>query len=188
MSPPPSPSATRRWLPFAVLAIIVLGLDLLTKSLALRHLEVGETTYLGGFLPLTLHFNTGGVWGIGGGVVPRWVFLPVTLLAVAVLIQLYRAAQPEQWLRRLVIPLITAGALGNLVDRLRWDRGVVDFIGPVDLGFMLWPIFNIADSAISCCTVLLVLSLWRESWLEHRAAATAPAPAPAAGDSSAEAS
>jgi len=46
---------------------------------------------------------------------------------------------------------------------------VVDFIGPVDLGFMLWPIFNVADMAISCGAVLLALSFWLEERALKRA-------------------
>ncbi len=156
------------WLTFVLTAAGVLILDLWTKSLALSHLQVGETVpALGGWLPLTLHFNTGGLWGLGGGWISRWVFLPVTLLALWVVAQLYRDSHRGQWLRRLTLPLIAAGALGNLVDRLRWEKGVVDFLGPFDLGFMTWPIFNVADMAISVSTVLLVLALWREG---HQAA------------------
>lgn len=156
------------WLSFVLTAAAALVLDLWTKSLALDHLQIGETVpALGGWLPLTLHFNTGGLWGLGGGWISRWVFLPVTLLALWVVAQLYRDSHRGQWLRRLTLPLIAAGALGNLVDRLRWEKGVVDFLGPFDLGFMTWPIFNVADMAISVSTVLLVLTLWHEG---HQAA------------------
>ncbi|HIF38341.1 MAG TPA: signal peptidase II [Gemmatimonadetes bacterium] len=61
--------------------------------------------------------------------------------------------------------------MGNLYDRIRWTRGVVDFIGPVDLGFMLWPIFNVADMAISCGAFLLAISFWKE---ENELAQTLP--------------
>ncbi len=45
----------------------------------------------------------------------------------------------------------------------------MDFIGPIDLGFMLWPIFNVADMAISCGAVLLAISFWLEEREERRA-------------------
>lgn len=154
---------TRKWWLFAAVLVVVLGLDLATKSWALHHLHPhGPTRWLGGWLPLTLHFNTGGLWGIGSGSVSRWVFSIATLGALVLLIHLYRRTDFARPVRLLAIPMIAAGALGNLVDRLRWDHGVVDFLGPFDLGFMQWPIFNVADMAISCCTLLLVLSLWRE--------------------------
>jgi signal peptidase II len=65
-----------------------------------------------------------------------------------------------------------SGAVGNLYDRLRWSRGVVDFIGPVDLGFADFPIFNVADIGITVRAVLLAISFWLEEREERRAAAT----------------
>jgi signal peptidase II len=52
--------------------------------------------------------------------------------------------------------------VGNLYDRVRWDRGVVDFLGPVDLGLWHFPIFNVADMAITSGAVLLAISFWVE--------------------------
>ena len=63
--------------------------------------------------------------------------------------------------------MVVAGALGNLYDRVRWDRGVVDFIGPIDLGIMNWPIFNVADMSITCGAVLLAISFWGEERRER---------------------
>ena len=51
---------------------------------------------------------------------------------------------------------------GNLVDRVRWDRGVVDFLGPVNLGFAHFPIFNVADIAITCGAFARAFSFWLE--------------------------
>ncbi|MDY7093492.1 MAG: signal peptidase II [Acidobacteriota bacterium] len=160
----PQPAASgRKWILFAAVVLTILALDLATKSWALGALEPrGPTIYGLGFIPLTLHFNTGGLWGIGSGSVSRWLFSIASFAALALLVHLYRSTDRRHPLRLITIPMIAAGALGNLVDRLRWDRGVVDFIGPVDLGFMHWPIFNVADMAISCCTILLVISLWRD--------------------------
>ncbi|MCB1054521.1 MAG: signal peptidase II, partial [Acidobacteria bacterium] len=137
-----------KWWIFAAVLGTVLGLDLATKSWALHDLHPhGPTRYLFGWLPLTLHFNTGGLWGVGQGSVSRWVFSIATVGALWLLIHLYRRTSFARPFRMVAIPMIAAGALGNLVDRLRWDHGVVDFIGPFDLGFMQWPIFNVADMA-----------------------------------------
>jgi signal peptidase II len=73
-----------------------------------------------------------------------------------------KQAEQRDWLRLVSISMVVAGALGNLYDRVRWDRGVVDFIGPIDLGVMDWPIFNVADMAISCGAVMLAVSFWLE--------------------------
>jgi lipoprotein signal peptidase len=66
-------------------------------------------------------------------------------------------------------------AAGNLYDRVRWERGVVDFIGPIDLGLWNFPIFNVADMAITCGAVLLAVSFWFEEQAERaRVAGAAP--------------
>jgi signal peptidase II len=113
-------------------------------------------------VPLTLAFNKGAAFGIGVGEDSRWFFVPVTLIALALLTVLFRQAAERDLLRVVSISLVASGAVGNLYDRIRWDRGVVDFIGPIDLGLWNFPIFNIADMAITCGAVLLAISFWFE--------------------------
>jgi signal peptidase II len=147
----------------ASLVVGVLVLDLSTKSWALRALAGGRTMeVLGGFVPLTLAFNLGAAFGIRIGPDPRWVFIPISVIAAGFLLILIRQASPGDHLRVVASSLVLGGALGNLYDRVRWDRGVVDFIGPIDLGVMLWPIFNVADMAITTGAVLLAVSFWKE--------------------------
>jgi len=158
--------------------VVILLTDILTKRWALAALSGGERIDLfGGLVPLTLAFNKGAAFSIHFGDASRWIFLALTVVALWVLAALYRAAQPGDRLRIWAVSLIMAGALGNLVDRVRWNRGVVDFIGPIDLGFMLWPVFNVADMAITCGGVLLVISLWQEG-REEKATARSPSAAP----------
>jgi len=141
----------------------ILVLDLVTKSWALRALAGGRTMeVLGGLVPLTLAFNLGAAFGIRIGSDPRWIFIPISIVAAGFLLVLIRKAHPGDHLRVISSSLVLGGALGNLYDRVRWDRGVVDFIGPIDLGFMLWPIFNVADMAITTGAILLAISFWRE--------------------------
>ena len=165
---------------FVFLAIfpIVIVLDLITKSWALTALDGGRRMeLLFGYVPLTLAFNRGAAFGLSLGNDPRWFFIPITMLALVLLLVLLKQADARDWLRVVSVSMVISGALGNLYDRVRWDRGVVDFIGPIDLGVMLWPIFNVADMAISCGAVLLAISFWQEEKRER--AVTAPA-----GDSS----
>ena len=116
----------------------------------------------GGLVPLTLAFNRGAAFGISIGNDPRWFFIPVTILAMVLLGYLLVKTDPADRFRLFALSLVFSGALGNLIDRVRWNRGVVDFIGPIDLGFMDWPIFNVADMAISCGAVALAISFWNE--------------------------
>jgi signal peptidase II len=152
-----------KWLVAGLLAGGVLALDLWTKSWALATLAGGRgMELLGGWVPLTLAFNQGAAFGLRIGSDPRLVFIPVTILAVVFLALVILRSPPTDRLRIVAASLVLGGALGNLYDRVRWDRGVVDFIGPVDLGFMLWPIFNVADMGITVGAILLAISFWRE--------------------------
>ena len=145
---------------------VILILDLVTKRWALSALAGGHRLDLfGGFVPLTLAFNRGAAFGIRIGSDPRWFFIPITLLALYLLIVLYIKARPSDHLRLVSLVLVMAGATGNLIDRVRWNVGVVDFIGPIDLGFMDWPIFNVADMSITCGAIALAISFWLEERL-----------------------
>jgi signal peptidase II len=149
----------------------VLLLDFITKRWALAALDGGvRLEILGGFVPLTLAFNRGAAFGISIGDDSRWFFIPITILALVLLLVLLRQAERRDWLRLVSISMVVSGALGNLYDRVRWNRGVVDFIGPIDLGVMDWPIFNVADMSITCGAVLLAFSFWGEERRERAAA------------------
>lgn len=152
---------------------VVLALDWVTKRWALEALAGAPRELFGGLLPLTLAFNKGAAFGVRIGEDSRWFFVPVTIIALVLLGVLYRQAAERDFLRIGSIALVVSGAIGNLWDRVRWDRGVVDFLGPVDLGFWDFPIFNVADVAITCGAVLLAISFWFEEQEERRAAATA---------------
>ena len=96
------------------------------------------------------------------------------MLAVAILFVLVRMAHQaqldESW-KLFALGLICGGAIGNLIDRLRWSQGVVDFVD-VGIGEHRFWVFNVADSAVSVGAILLVLILWAE---ERRARRSVPA-------------
>jgi signal peptidase II len=149
--------------PILLLTLLaVITLDVATKRWALDALAEGSIELLNGTLPLTLAFNTGAAFSLHLGDASRYIFTALSIGALCVLVPLYRATPARARWRLLSIALVAAGAIGNLIDRVRWDRGVVDFIGPVDLGFMRWPIFNVADMAITTGAIVLALSLMRE--------------------------
>jgi signal peptidase II len=159
---------------FGLILPVTMIADLITKRWALAALNGPvQAEMLGGLVPLTLAFNKGAAFGIRIGDDSRWLFVPISLIALALLAVLYRQAADRDVLRIVSISLVVSGALGNLWDRVRWDRGVVDFIGPIDLGFWDFPIFNVADSAITCGAVLLAISFWIEERQLERAAALA---------------
>ncbi len=152
-------------LKLAILSVIffpVFALDLVTKRWALETLSYGSRELFGGAIPLVLAFNKGAAFGIRIGEDSRWFFVPITIVALALLYWMLKEASEKDFLRIISISLVVSGALGNLYDRVRWDMGVVDFIGPIHLGIGDFPIFNIADIAISCGAILLAISFWIE--------------------------
>jgi signal peptidase II len=162
----------------ALVVVAIVALDAVLKYWALGALSHGYTVQgLGGLLPLTLAFNTGIAFGLGLPSMGRWLIVGASFLIIIVLLRMLRDAHADDWWRSIAIGLVLAGAVGNLIDRLRWDRGVVDFIGPINLGFMYWPIFNIADMAITTGAIALALSLWREDVEAARAASPDESPA-----------
>jgi len=155
---------------------VVLVLDRITKQWAETALGGGQRIeLLDGLIPLTLAHNLGAAFGIRLGSDPRIFFIPITIVALILLGSLLLQAASRDYLRVVAVSLVISGALGNLYDRITNSLGVVDFIGPINLGFMNWPIFNVADMAISTGAVLLALSFWMEERHgESEAAPVAP--------------
>lgn len=169
---------------FALIFPVIMAVDVITKRWALEALALERGELLGGLVPLTLAFNKGAAFGMSIGDDSRWFFVPVTIIALILLGVLYKQAERNDYLRILSITLVVSGAVGNLYDRVRWSRGVVDFLGPVQLPiFGPFPIFNVADMAITCGAVLLAISFW----LEERQEAAKEAAAKAADEAAAKA-
>ena len=139
-------------------AIVVLALDQLTKAWVLNSLaEGGWWSPLPGVwrvFRITHITNSGAAFGIFPNQSNFFVFIAVVVALVIVLY--YRYLPTGSWLIRLSLGLQLGGAIGNLLDRLRYGH-VVDF---VDIGF--WPIFNVADLAIVIGVGILAYYLWRE--------------------------
>ena len=158
-----SPTLGRKTAVLASVFTSVVALDIITKRWALEALAGGrQIQVIEGFLPLTLAFNRGAAFGLSIGDDPRLIFVPVSILAMILLgVVLVQSARNDH-LRIWAASFVIAGAVGNLIDRVRWDRGVVDFIGPMNLIVYNFPIFNVADMAISCGAVALAVSFWLE--------------------------
>jgi len=163
---------------WGVIAAVVVS-DVLTKWIAFTSLAHAAypRQVIGDTVRFWLVYNRGAAFGIHVGDYSRWVFLALTIAALVILGRLYRQTRPRDTMRTLSLALVCGGAIGNLIDRIRWERGVVDFID-VGIGSMRWPTFNIADMAVSVGAFMLAWVLWGED----RAAAAAhstPRPEPA---------
>lgn len=136
--------------------VVVVAVDVITKAMAVNALSPAYTPHeiVGDLVRFTLAYNPGAAFGLNLGVASRWIFTALTIVALAVLGALYRATRPTEHLRTLALGLVSAGAIGNLIDRIRWPIGVVDFID-VGIGAHRFWTFNVADSAVSVGAVLL---------------------------------
>lgn len=148
--------------PYWSAGLAILAADLVTKFLAERHLlRSAGREVLGDVFQLRLVYNPGAAFGLDLGPMSRWIFMCVAIIAVIALFRMSATAQPGDWFRQLALGLVSGGALGNLIDRVRSSQGVVDFLD-LGLGQWRWPTFNVADMAVSCGAIALAISLWRE--------------------------
>lgn len=135
----------------------VIVLDQLSKWLVLETIRFGETIYVAPFWNWVLTYNPGAAFSFLADQ-PGWQRWFFTALAVGISgwIALELKKRPDEKLLCLAMAMIMGGALGNVIDRIRFGA-VVDFVQWHVAGYY-WPAFNVADSAISVGAVLLVIS------------------------------
>jgi signal peptidase II len=156
-----SPSQPKKYVLFALIAGVVLILDQLTKALVLEHLPLGAgISLIPGFFDLTHVQNPGGAFGFLAGLSPGLrglLFTAVAAVAAGLIVAVYHQTPAGQMLMRVGLALVFGGAVGNLIDRLRFSA-VVDFLD-VYVGELHWPAFNVADSAITVGVCLFALQM-----------------------------
>ena len=145
----------RRWHWFALAAAVVAA-DQLVKLAVLQGFAPGERRELTGFFNLVLVFNKGAAFSFLAGA-DGWQTPLLAAFAViaAVIVSVMIARNPQKQLLCIGLACILGGALGNLVDRVRFGH-VVDFLDFHVAGWH-WPAFNVADSAITIGAALLIL-------------------------------
>jgi signal peptidase II len=159
-----------RWLFWGAAAAIV-AVDVVTKWLAVRFLSPAHVPHsvIGDVVRLTLAYNQGAAFSMHLGPYSRYIFGAFALVALVVLWNLYRRSNPSERLLSFALGLAWGGAAGNLIDRVRSSRGVVDFI---DIGVESWRFwtFNVADSAVTVGAIILAWLLAREERRAHASA------------------
>lgn len=146
---------------FWLTTLLVLVIDQLSKLWIVNNFAPGESRVIWNkVLWLTYVQNQGAAFGILQG--HSWLFFLCAILVMIILVVI-NSKQRLPVTMQVIFGLIMAGAIGNLLDRLRLNY-VVDFF---DLGW--WPVFNIADMAIVCGAILLVIKLLLDEKGEHRA-------------------
>ncbi len=148
-----------RWWRRGWIAAAVLVIDQASKQLALMYLAGLKGVVLAPFFALTLAYNTGAAFSLlsdAGGWQNGFFVIVGAVASIALLVILRRAA-PQQRQQEIALWLILGGALGNLANRLVYGH-VIDFLH-LYYGSWYWPIFNLADAAISTGALLLVLDV-----------------------------
>jgi signal peptidase II len=163
-----------------VVSAVSLALDLASKAWAVKNLDdpFARVELVRGYMALVLAHNRGGAWGLlqdQSESVRRPFFVLVSIFAIAFIVMMYRKLEPGQRALKWGLPLVLGGALGNLVDRIRYGH-VIDFIdvyagkgGAADkllqslFGPMReyhWPTFNVADIAICIGVGLMAVDMF----------------------------
>ncbi|MDY7041040.1 MAG: signal peptidase II [Chloroflexota bacterium] len=147
-----------------IIGALVLAADQVSKYLVMTNLTIGESWAPIPALERWFVFHYATNTGAAFGLFPELgLFFAIIAAVVAVIIVLYYRYLPQgQWLVRISLGLQLGGALGNLLDRVQHGH-VIDF-----LDFRVWPVFNVADSAIVAGVTILAFCLLREDWQEQK--------------------
>jgi len=145
----------------AFIAGTIIVLDLITKSLILKNLPLYNTiSVIPGFFNITHIQNPGGAFGFmanQGPGIRSFLFLFVSAIAIGVIFYFYKTTPAkDKWLTT-AISLIFGGAIGNLIDRIRFGQ-VVDFLD-FYIQNLHWPSFNVADSAITIGITIFIFQI-----------------------------
>lgn len=137
---------------YYLIAIAIIIIDQVTKYLVSTYMEVGESfTLIPGVLDITSHRNSGAAWGVMEG---RMLFFYAMTIAVCIFIIYYIQKYSEtSTLFGISLALMLGGSIGNFIDRVRFEY-VVDFF---QFTFIDFPIFNVADIALTFGTGLLII-------------------------------
>ena len=148
------------------LALLVIILDQVTKVLVMKNIPLYTigASFFGDFLRIIHVANTGVAFSVGATwseTARRFLFSLIPLIVICIVIGIYFKNNTWTKLQRWAIMGIVGGGLGNLVDRFFRAEGVVDFIDIKFYGLFgleRWPTFNVADSAVVVCGLLLIIS------------------------------
>ena len=143
---------------FILGATTVIVLDQITKAAIVAKFFIHESyTIVAGFLNLVYVMNPGAAFGFlanASSTFRYFFFTGITIAVILLIIYYVMKSKPQNMLMVISLTLIFAGAVGNLIDRIRFGA-VVDFLD-VYIGTAHWPAFNVADSAISVGAVLMI--------------------------------
>ncbi|MBI4453518.1 signal peptidase II [Candidatus Woesearchaeota archaeon] len=141
-----------------ILPLIVIFLDQLTKILVIYYMQLNQSIpIIPNIFHLTYITNTGTLFGSFKD--NNMLFIWLSLIIIGALLYLYDKFDKTE---QILFSLVIGAAIGNLIDRITYGH-VIDF-----LDFRIWPVFNIADSVISVCTIVLLIYLLKRDFFSKR--------------------
>lgn len=148
----------QKYIILIIVASAVIILDQLTKAIISHYLYLHQSIeVIGGFFNITYIRNPGAAFGLfrDSGEIFRVLFLTGTSIVALIVIFFFYKQVKDGLISKIALSLIAGGAVGNLIDRIRFGE-VVDFLD-FYIGIYHWPAFNIADSAITVGVFLLLI-------------------------------
>lgn len=146
---------------YYIIAAIIVIIDQITKFLTVQNIPLGESMeVIPGIFSLTYIQNTGAAWSILEGQMA--FFYIVTIIVVIMLVYFLHKEAKGEPLFALSISFILGGALGNFIDRLHLQY-VIDMF---QLDFITFPIFNIADSALTIGVVIMLIYVIKDEFIQ----------------------
>jgi signal peptidase II len=150
-----------KYIRFSLIASLVVFLDQASKQLVMVKMPIYKSiSIIPGFFNLTHVHNPGGAFGFlaqNGSPWRHWIFLAAALLALAMILYFHHQTPRTHPYLSLGLSLIFGGAIGNLIDRLRFGE-VVDFLD-FYVAHLHWPTFNVADSAVTVGVGIFIIHI-----------------------------
>ncbi|ALC86128.1 MULTISPECIES: signal peptidase II [Bacillaceae] len=152
---------------FYGLAALVIALDQWTKWLIVKNMELGERIpILDPYIGLLSHRNRGAAWGMLQGQIG--LFTVVTIVVIIGIIYYFHKEAKGKPMFQSGLMLLLGGAIGNFIDRL-WRNEVVDFVDVlIPIINYDFPIFNVADAALTIGVVIVILFILKEERAEKK--------------------
>ncbi|RID87244.1 lipoprotein signal peptidase [Peribacillus asahii] len=147
---------------YYVIALFVIVMDQLTKWMIVKRMEYGESIeVIENLLYITSHRNRGAAWGILEG--QMWFFYAITVAVIIALVYYIQKMAKQSVLIGVSLAFMLGGAIGNFIDRV-FRQEVVDFVHTYIFTYS-FPIFNIADAALTIGVGLLIIYMILEEKL-----------------------
>jgi signal peptidase II len=134
---------------------MVFFLDRLAKSMVKQNFQLGQSNpIIENVFHLTYITNTGSAFGLFKGI--NLFFILFSIIVIVIILYFIKRIKENEKALQLAVGLLLGGTIGNLMDRI-FHGSVIDFID-----FRIWPVFNIADSAVTISIILLIILLWKK--------------------------